>query len=102
MPSEYPSKPEAERRARESSAPARPSEIESPARRRAGTPIALSGLVQRLAKDLGKDPELLAAQIDPETIRRTKYPVIESRDSEGRRVFKHDPGIVEGRKSTSR
>jgi hypothetical protein len=62
----------------------------------------MSGLVQRLARDLGKDPDELAAQIDPDTLRRTKYAVLQIRNDDGTTTFKHDPGIVEGRKSTHR
>lgn len=56
----------------------------------------MSGQVQRLARRLGLDPDTLATKIDPDTIRRTKYPVVEKLDSQGRREFSHDPGIEEG------
>lgn len=96
MPSEYPSKQEMKSRGRASSAPGRRPEIEHQGPRRAGTQTVLSAFVQRLARDLGKDPEELAAKIDPDTIRRTKFPMIEERLPDGKLRFKHDPGIIEG------
>lgn len=54
----------------------------------------MSAQVQRLAKRLGKDPDELASEISADTLRRSKYPVIEQTDDQGRRVFKHDFGIV--------
>ncbi len=98
--SEYPSRQDLAKR--RSSAPERPSEIASPGPRPVGSRIAMSGLVQRLARDLGKDPEELAQQIDPDTLRRTKYAVLRVDNPDGTTTFKHDPGIVEGRKSTHR
>jgi hypothetical protein len=56
----------------------------------------MSGQLQRLARRLRKDPDELAKQIPADTIRRTKYPVLESVE-DGKRFFKHDPGVVEGR-----
>ena len=94
MPSEYPSKQEMA--SRSYTGPARPSETDAPAPTRAGKRTAMSGLVQKLARSLGRDPEELAAQIDPDTIRRTKFPVLELRDEDGKTTFKQDPGIIEG------
>jgi hypothetical protein len=37
----------------------------------------MSGQVQRLAARLGKDPDEIASKIPPDTLRRTKYPVLE-------------------------
>jgi hypothetical protein len=54
---------------------------------------AMSAQVQRLAKRLDKDPDELAKKIPADTLRRTKYPVIEQVDEQGRRTFKHDTGI---------
>lgn len=102
MSSEYPSKQEMANRARSSSDPARPSEIAPAERRRAGSRTAMSGLVQRLARSLGRDPDELAAQIDPDLIRRTKYPVIEIRNEDGTTTFKEDPGILEGARASVR
>jgi hypothetical protein len=61
-------------------------------------PIArrdMSAQVLRLAKRLGKDPEKLAEEIPPETLRRTKYPVIEEAQPDGSRLYKRDLGIVD-------
>ena len=54
----------------------------------------MSASVQRLAKRLGKNPDEL--EIDPDTLRRTKYPVIEIENEDGSIIYKDDPGIEEG------
>jgi hypothetical protein len=98
MSSEYPSKQETQRRQGGSSVQARRSETEKGAER-----VPLSGLVANLAKRLGKDPEEFAAQIDPDTIRRTRYPALTETLPDGTTIFKHDPGIVtDGRKASIR
>lgn len=55
----------------------------------------MSSQIQRLADRLGVDPDELASKIPADTIRRTKYPVLEQVDAEGRRTFKPDPGVVD-------
>lgn len=55
----------------------------------------MSGQIERLARRMGKDPADLAGTMSPDTVRRTKFPVVETVDAEGRRIFKHDPGIVD-------
>ncbi len=102
MSSEYPSKQEMKGRALSSSDQVRPSETETPGRTRAGGRTAMSGIVQRLALALGKDSEELAAQIDPDVIRRTKFPVLEIRNEDGTTSFKEDPGIIEGPRASVR
>ncbi len=102
MPSEYPSKQEMKDRGSESTAPERPSATDSQAHLPALRRTVLSAQVQKLAMALGKDAEELAQKIDPDTIRRTKYPVIEGRNAHGLRTFTHDLGITEGRRGTSR
>lgn len=68
-----------------------------PADRQHGTArTAMSGLIQRLARSLGVSSESLADSIDPDTIRRTKYPVRERIMEDGTTVFEHPEGIVEG------
>ena len=57
----------------------------------------VSAAIQRLARRLGRDPDELAAQIPADTLRRTRFPVLEEVDEVGKRTFKHDPQIVEGR-----
>lgn len=89
-------------RQRGSSDPARQPATAPADRTRAGSRTAMSGIVQRLAKALGKDPEEIAKQIDPDTIRRTKFPVIEERLEDGKILFKHDPGIIEGPRASVR
>lgn len=54
----------------------------------------MSSEIQRLAKRLGKDPDKLASGVPADTVRRTKYPVIEQKTEDGKRIFKHDYGIV--------
>lgn len=56
----------------------------------------MSAQVQRLARRLGRDPDELAKKYPEDTVRRTKYPVIEIVTEDGKRIFKHDPGIREG------
>lgn len=58
---------------------------------------AMSAQVQRLARRLGSDPDELAQKLSPDTLRRTKYPVLEIVNEDGTRTFKHDPGIEQGR-----
>src|SRR5690348_15976382 len=54
--------------------------------------------VERVSRRLGKDPDELARAIPPDTLRRTRYPLIEREEEEGGRTFRHDLGIVEGAK----
>lgn len=56
----------------------------------------------RLAARLGKDPEQLARDIPPETLRRLRHSMIEERVEDGKRTFTHDLGIVEGIRSLIR
>lgn len=76
-----------------------------PARRRAtvsadsGDRRRMSAQVQRLARRLGADPDELAQKIPPDTLRRTKYPVIETVHEDGSRSFKHDRGIESATRS---
>lgn len=48
--------------------------------------IQVSGPVSRLAYRLGFRADVLAEQIPPDTLRRTKYPVIEEVDEETGKV----------------
>jgi len=57
-------------------------------------PRAVGGPLLRLAKRLGEDPDELAKRIPADTLRRLKYPVIESVNDDGTRSFKHDIGIT--------
>lgn len=85
-----------EREGVKSSAPERPPATASGASR------AMSAQVQRLARRLGADPDELARRIPPDTLRRTKYAVIEEVLEDGSRTFRHDPGIEEARRSSVR
>lgn len=58
--------------------------------------------VLRLADRLGVDADELAKRIPEDTLRRTKYPVIEHVNEDGTRSFDHDAGIHEGRISAPR
>lgn len=77
-------------------APERPRETV----KRAGR--AMNAQILRLARRTGTDPDELAAKIPPDTMRRLGYPVLEGVDEDGRRTFKHDPLIVEGRSASTR
>lgn len=56
----------------------------------------MSAQVLRLASRLGSSADELAKKIPADTLRRTKYPVIEVVNEDGTRTFKHDPQIQEG------
>jgi hypothetical protein len=56
----------------------------------------MSPQILRLARRLDADPDELAKKIPADTLRRTKYPVIEIVNADGTRTFKHDLGINEG------
>ncbi len=43
----------------------------------------MSGTVQRLARRLGVSPSTLAETIPADTLRRTKYPVVEQENEDG-------------------
>jgi hypothetical protein len=62
----------------------------------------VSGVILRLARRLGVDPDELTQKIPPDTLRRLKYPLLEQETEEGTRTFTHDPGIVEGRRAEIR
>jgi hypothetical protein len=59
----------------------------------------MSAQVQRLAKRLQRDPDELAKKISDDTLRRTKFPVIEEVQEDGTRKFRNDPQIIEGPRS---
>jgi hypothetical protein len=67
------------------------------ARGDAASPTAPSAILVRLARRLGRDPDELAAELSDDTLRRTANPVIEERTEDGKTIFKHPTGIVEGR-----
>lgn len=58
--------------------------------------------ILRLASRLRVDPDELAARLPDDTVRRLKYPVLEVENEDGSRSFKHDHGIVEGRRASIR
>ena len=45
--------------------------------------------VIRIAETLKVDPRALASEIDPDTLRRTRYPAIEEKQTDGRVQWKH-------------
>ncbi len=51
--------------------------------------IASSAVLVRLASDLGISPQDLALRLSDDTIRRTKYPVHEQRQPDGRIIYVH-------------
>jgi hypothetical protein len=80
-------------------APGRQSGTSGAARGTGGSRTAqreMSAQVQRLARRLGADADELAAKIPPDTLRRTKYGVLETVNADGTRTFKHDAGIEDG------
>lgn len=95
MPSEYPTKQEMERRRREDPVFSDLERLHAtgsvePTRHRATAQIV------RLANRLGVDADELAKKIPADTLRRTRFPMIEEKLPDGRRTFKDDPGIHEG------
>lgn len=61
-----------------------------------GSPIArrgrrMSASVLRLAKRLGRSPDEIAQEIPDDTLRRTKYAVVEDPQKDGSILFKHNP-----------
>lgn len=51
--------------------------------------VTTSPSLARLAAKLGVSQTELAIRIDPDTIRRTRYPVIERTDADGKTVYEH-------------
>lgn len=51
----------------------------------------MSALVQRLAARLGSDPDELAKRYGEDTVRRTKFPVVEEPQDDGKILYKHNP-----------
>ena len=62
----------------------------------------MNGQVLRLARRMGIDPDDLASRLPLDTLRRLKWPALETVNENGTRTFKHDPGIIEGRKAETR
>jgi hypothetical protein len=96
--SEYPSRSEQAKRSRSESERLRA--ISRAGRGVTGSKIAPSAVLMRLADRLGRNPEELAASIDEDTLRRTKFPVDEIDHEDGTITFKHPLGIIEGRRAT--
>ncbi len=81
--SQYPAKKELERR-----------QSSAKAKRPATERRVMSAPVQRLAERLGVDPDAL--KLDPDTVRRTQYPVKEIENEDGTVTYEEDLGITEG------
>jgi hypothetical protein len=64
-------------------------------------PNDMSGLIQRLARRLGIPATELAAKIPADTIRRTKYPVIEEQNGDGTTSFNNVPQIITAPRSSA-
>lgn len=95
MPSEYPAKEEMDRRRREDPVYSDLERLHATGRTDPTAHRATPQLV-RLASRLGRDADELAKKIPADTLKRTRYPVIEEKLPDGRRTFKDDPGIHEG------
>lgn len=63
---------------------------------------ATSAQIERLARRLDVSPDELAQKIPADTIRRTKYPVVEIVEPDGKRSFRHDLGVVENGRIAAR
>lgn len=50
----------------------------------------MSGAVLRLARRMGADADELAKKYPDDTLRRTKYPVVEERQEDGTILYKHN------------
>ena len=68
------------------------SEIGRAVRSDGGSPTESSALLVRLARSLGIDPRTLAIRMEGETVRRTKYPILEEQGEDGKMIFK--PRII--------
>lgn len=80
-------------------APTRPGSFHASARANDASRTRNAAKVQALAAKLGLDAEKLAQRIPEDTLRRLKFPMLEQTDPlTGLTSFKHDVGIVEGRK----
>lgn len=72
------------------------------------TPVArpkgrsVSSVLLRLARRMDADPDAMAERIPEDTLRRLKYPLLETINEDGTRSFKHDPLIAEARKAEVR
>lgn len=62
----------------------------------------MSAVILRLAKRLGVDPDGLVKKYPPDTVERTKYPVLETVAEDGTVTYRHDLGIEEGRRGEIR
>ena len=51
----------------------------------------MSATIMRLARRLQRDPDELAQEIPADTVRRTKYGVLEEKQPDGSTLFKHIP-----------
>jgi len=51
----------------------------------------MSAFVLRLARRLERDPDELASEMTEDTIRRTKYAVVEEVMDDGTILYKHNP-----------
>lgn len=71
-----------------SAAKERLSEIGRAVRQDGGPPTAQSAFLVRLARSLDVDPKALALRMEGDTVRRTKYPVIEESTDDGRVIYK--------------
>lgn len=69
---------------------------------RKGPVREMSAPLLRLARRTGKNPDVLAAEIPPDTLRRLKYAVLEQENEDGTRTWKHNPMIEEGRNAEVR
>src|SRR5262245_42122843 len=84
--SQYPPPEEMERRKRKERA--QRAAIAAEEAQPDGSRRAMSGLILWLAGRLGQKPEQLAARIDDDTIRRTKYPYVRAQQPDGTTVFR--------------
>ena len=106
MPAEYPDQKElARRKATDPSfESARQNETSGAEPGRSGSRIVqnarkTTATVVRLAQRLKADPDELAAKYDDDTLRRTRFPVVEEVQEDGTRLFKDPPQVIDGIRS---
>lgn len=67
-------------------------------RKKKDPPRRIAGILLRI---FGPRADEVAAKLSDDTIRRLKYPVLESMTPDGKREFEHDLGISNRARSTS-
>jgi len=64
--------------------------------------LEVSGFIQKLAKRMGVKSADLAARFPSDTVRRTKYPVIEQAQPDGSTKYVQSPAGPDGQRRSAR